>query len=58
MRLDDDSGSHRVITSRGAKTSSLKLEPFDDLIWLSRALISVGLRRRGVNISVDLSLFV
>ena len=49
---------YRVITSRGAKalSSSLKLEAY---FWLSaRAHISVGLGRRGGNISVDLSLFV
>ena len=41
--------------------SSLKLEPFADpllALCIARSHVSVGLRRRGGNISVDLSLFV
>ena len=34
------------------------MEPFADLLWLTHALISVGLRRRGGHFSVDLSLSV
>ena len=38
-------------------SSSLKLEFFCCPFWLSALHVQVGLRKRGGNISVDLSLF-
>ena len=57
--------AHRIITL-GVKPCRLllKLKPFADLFFsrhytcVMRIYISIGLRRRGGNISVDLSLFV